>query len=101
MTLRYPLRLIYVEWDDAESVTRWMDLEDLDAFIGKVNPIRQAGFLLHEDDHVLILAGQISPEDDYKDEKVGDVMRIPKTWIRVRLTLGRLAKNGTITQRSR
>lgn len=94
-----PLKLIYVEWDDADSISRWMHTEEVETYIRTYTPIRQSGFVLHESDQLLVLAGSICPADEFKDQTYGNVIRIPKPWIHKRMTLLTVSETGIVTRK--
>lgn len=96
MDITWPLKLVYVEWDDADALSRWMHADELDDYVASDKPIHHAGFLLHEDDRVLLLTGQFVQADDFGDDKFGHVVRIPKPWIRKRIVLLTVDADGAV-----
>jgi hypothetical protein len=84
VTIRRPLKLIYLEWEDASGLNVWMDADEVETYSRGHFLVRQVGFVLKETPRYLLIAGQWIPEDDFHDEKFGDVTRIPKTWVRTR-----------------
>lgn len=91
MTVPRPLKLIYVEWDDASSRAAWMVEDELDGYGRSSHIVRQSGFLLEQTDRHLLLAGAVTVESKWSAELFGDVTRIPRTWIRRQRVLGTLS----------
>lgn len=100
MDIPRPLRLLYLEWDDAASRSVWMTADDLREYANSQWLNRQCGFLLEETAAHLLIAGSWAPEDDWHVEKFGDVTRIPKTWIKTRRVLATVSDSGTLRFRN-
>lgn len=79
MTLTRPLRLLYVEWDDASTHAGWLQHRELEDYRHARWLTRQTGYLLEETDRHLMLAGSWCPASAWKDEAFGDITRIPRT----------------------
>ena len=101
MELKRPLRLVYVEWDDAATRSCWMDLDEIERYRQATWLVRQCGFLLEDTDQHVLLAGSWTPDDEWHTEKFGDITRIPKTWIRKQHTLQTITDDGQIRRRTR
>lgn len=101
MTMQIPktLKLVYVEWDDADATAHWMDTRELEEYVRAYAPVRHAGFILQETDELLIMAGQWMQADQYGESRYGHVMRIPKPWIRKRIVLMTVGEDGTIKRK--
>ena len=82
--------LIYIEWCDAASMSNeWEDVsvvlkwaEGDDSWL-----VCEVGFVLKETDEYLLLCSQMNDKGN-----VGDVIKIPKTWVRRRVELGEYVK---------
>lgn len=96
MDIRRPLKLLYLEWDDAATRARWMDVDEVEAYAAGQFLTRQTGFLLEETSQHLVIAGSWAPEDEWHVERFGDVTRIPKTWIRQRRVLATVNARGEL-----
>ena len=79
------MKLVYIEWEDAISRNQWMNKKEVNEWI-KDGPwfVHSIGWIIKETDKFIILAGQHHPESNYTDELVGEVIRIPKGWIKKR-----------------
>ena len=74
------LKLVLVEWIDAESDDRWLDLSDLEN--EPLPIIKTVGFIVRETKDVLTLAMNY----DEKNEKISCLMSIPKGGMIKRVT---------------
>lgn len=101
MEIPRPLRLIYLEWEDAASRASWMDTTEIEDYAAGQFLVRQAGYLLEDTDRYLLLAGSWGPEGEWQSERFGDITRIPRTWIRHRRTLAIVTEEGRIRVQSR
>lgn len=101
MELKRPLRLVYVEWEDASTRCPWMELEEIDAYRQGQFLVRQCGFLLEDTGRYLLLADTWTPGDDWHTEKFGNVTRIPKPWIHKHHLLQTITDDGQIRRRTR
>ena len=84
------LLLTYLEWCDSVSLGyggNWHEVEDLIDW-GKNADwiIKQAGYILDENDEYILIAGKYNPQEDTED-KFSEVTKIPKTWIKTRKEL--------------
>ncbi len=83
-----PLSLIYLEWLDAGVITQgdWLSYEEVleaakpESYINKT-----VGWLLREDNTVIVVAAQVAV--DHKEPRYDLVMMIPKALIRKRKCL--------------
>jgi hypothetical protein len=94
MILDPPFQVLYLEWDDAAHFEGWHSRERLDLFREDQHLVRQFGILVSETPRELVLAAMWGPENATEEEMFGDLMRIPKGWIRKRLVLGSLSDEG-------
>lgn len=97
MTIRWPVRVVYLEWDDAATRAPWMTLEELDEYQRGQWLVRQSGFLLAETDTHLLIAGGWAPEDHWRVDQFGPTTRIPKAWIRHRRVLATIGRSGRLS----
>lgn len=77
---------IYIEWCDAVSNTEggWRDVEDAIEWGKEANwVVKQVGWILEENKKYILLISKIAD----KDQQVGHLMKIPKTWILKRKVL--------------
>lgn len=88
--------LIYIEWHDAGTHAGWLTPREAAEYGESPHLIQQAGFIVSETPRYLLLAASRLPESAWHKEKVGDVTRIPKTWIRVRRVLGWADEKGVM-----
>lgn len=80
-------KLIYLEWIDAFTSSGWHDRDEIKVVNDDEFYIKEAGWLLEENDKCMIFASSWSPETDSKVERFLNVHKIPKTWIRKRKVL--------------
>jgi len=73
------LKLIYIEWFDAETQDDWTDISKLDFNLKKVKSV---GWLINENDNSLT----ILPSHSEDDQCMG-ALTIPKGWIKKRRNL--------------
>jgi hypothetical protein len=99
MAIRYPIAVVYLEWEDASSRSPWMDETEIEEFDRSSFMIRQVGFLLKETSRCLLFAAQWAPEDEFTDAKFGNVIRVPKTWVRKRKLLLTVNADGELKMR--
>lgn len=79
------MKLLYVQWEDASSRSSWSSLETVEDWNKNGRfMVETLGWLVKDTDKVIIIAGSHNPESEYSDEVYGDLIRIPKTWIRKR-----------------
>lgn len=83
-------KFIYVEWCDALSYNdKWME-DDIAKIWACSNEwvVRQSGFIIEENTEYLLLAGMV---DVYMGKyKYGNLLKIPKPWIKKRISLAPL-----------
>ena len=91
--------MVYVEWDDAASRGHWMGEADLADYSRGNFLVRQCGYLLEDTRRHLLLAGSWTPEDDWHEERFGDIVRIPRTWVRVKRVLLTIGEDGSLHMR--
>lgn len=84
------LKLIYIEWFDACSFNSWQSYEEAMEYAKDDDYpyVSQVGWILHEDDKSITLAGRhgmnIFNGQHPSEENYGLLQKIPKTWIRKR-----------------
>jgi hypothetical protein len=72
--------LVEVEWTDVTGIPAWLDVDDLAAFAKDGGFVcRNVGYLVHEDEDCIVLAGRLALEAD--PQQVGMYERLPKTII--------------------
>ncbi len=85
-------KLVYLEWGDAtspEDETTWFTIKgakDWANYVHKNHYNKELGFLLEENKKYIVLASRMSIFEG-KGERVGHLMKIPKTWIKKRKIL--------------
>ena len=88
--IRQKFKLIYIEWADTTSPMNgksWWDREEAIRWAEEQDYwVCQAGFVIKETKEYLLLAGHynITAVDEETLESLGQIIRIPKTWIRKR-----------------
>lgn len=77
------VKLIYIEWCDAITYTDgWIDRESVIEWAKNDDwIIRQAGFLIEENEKYIILAAKYNPQIETND-KYSELTKIPKTWVK-------------------
>lgn len=71
--------LVYVEWVDASSNSGWFTYDQAEKWIEQPNwLVKQVGWIIRETKRHLILAGRLEVDDC---ELIGQLQKIPKTWI--------------------
>jgi len=85
--------LIYIEWCDAVSNSGgWMDEEESLEWAENVMWIvRECGFLIKETKEYILIANKLTP--DSEDALYGNLKKIPKTWIKKRISLDKHVNN--------
>jgi hypothetical protein len=101
MRIRRPLRVVYLEWEDASSRSGWMNIDDVEEYLRGQHLVRHVGYLLSDTGRTVLIAGSWTPEDEWTTEQFGNITRIPKTWIRQRVVLGTATASGTVRGRPR
>jgi hypothetical protein len=102
-----PYDFIFLEWLDATRLTDWQKADDVEQYLkdDSTGLVREGGFVLCETDRYLVISANIGDSlNDRVEPQFNGVSRIPKTWIRKRITLLTIDEHGTITrhaQRSR
>ena len=68
---------VEVEWEDAASEDRWQEMDE--AVVGLSRPwlVRSIGYLIHDTEDGVILAGSVDPEDS-----VCMTLKIPRGMIK-------------------
>ncbi|KKL90882.1 hypothetical protein LCGC14_1900220 [marine sediment metagenome] len=88
ITDKYPL--IYLEWCDAYSNSSWISIE---AALNKADSedwvTAECGFLLKETKEYLLFCNRLGDIVDLDDHLVAGTIKIPKTWIRKRISLSK------------
>lgn len=83
--------LVCIEWEDATNIALWRDLKDAIKWATTHDfTVRTVGYLIHEDDHCVVVAARYSPDPDEGDD-VGLFERLPKGMIVRRWTLDKEA----------
>lgn len=87
--MTYPL--IYLEWCDAASYGNgeWLSIQDAVDWAKTDESwlVHEVGFVLKETDEYLLLTNQV-----VDNSNVGNVMKIPVTWIRKRIDISDAVK---------
>jgi len=80
------MKLLYIEWCDATSkVGPWVTKQEaIDWADSEHWVVKCVGWVVKETKEYLLLCQQMSPTDDYTQEQLGTIYKIPKTWIRVK-----------------
>ncbi len=80
--------IIYIEWCDAmSSMEAWTSESDAIKWAESSNWVnKQVGFVVKETDKYLLLAGEIG-NVEVGDPQLGQLIKIPTTWILKRKTL--------------
>jgi len=88
---------VYIEWEDACSNTNgWMNLDEAKEWCNKNKwYVHQLGFIIHEDQFNIYIAGEYEPGGIDNKESVGLLQKIPTTWIRKRIDLTRYVEKDT------
>lgn len=82
---RYP-PVVLAEWVDATNMALWTDVDDLADWAEDGGYLcRNVGYLVHEDDECIVLAGRIALRGE--PQQVGIFERIPKGVLLTRQTL--------------
>ena len=74
----------YLEWHDAHSNAGWFSKEEVEEWMKCEWIIREAGWIIEENNKFIVFATSHKPADEWTDEKFGQLHKIPKTWIRKR-----------------
>lgn len=91
--LKPPYKLLYIEWDDAVGNSRWFDLNDAENWLNISQwIISETGFLISEDKYAIYLCAFWKPADEYTEEQMGGLRRIPKNWIKKRKEITKFIK---------
>ena len=74
------MQLLEVKWVDAHNLSGgWNDKDELDVFAkDEAYKVTSVGFLVHEDDLCIVLAGRVSPATDNYEAHYGLLERLPK-----------------------
>lgn len=83
------MKLVYLEWQDAHALGEgWTDDREIKE-MWKSNDmiIKQCGFVIKEDSKSLLLAGQYVIAGKFVEKGYGNVVKIPKGWIKKRIDL--------------
>lgn len=90
------MKLVYIEWCDAiASGLEWTDINVAKEW-GKKSEwiVRETGWLLEDTKEYISIAAVWKPEDEFCDEQVKQLMKIPKTWIKKRVDLTEYIRSG-------
>jgi len=68
--------LIYVEWIDAESDSKWDDREGAEKWLNRDFVVHDIGWLIMENDKYIIICNQVASDGD-----LGNRTKIPRGWI--------------------
>ena len=82
------MKLIYLEWADALTNSRWFTVNEAKQW-GETSDwiVREAGWLIKETKEYIVIAEGWMPQDHWTDEQFVNLHKIPKTWIRKRKVL--------------
>lgn len=92
--MKKKMPLIYLEWEDATAFSGWHTKDEVQSYVIEENTIiAQVGWVYEETDKLIILISRLG--DGIYDGKVkafGNIQKIPKTWIRRRISLSKYIK---------
>ena len=87
-TTKNEMKIIYIEWADAISNSKWFTSSEALAWGEKTYwIIKEAGWLVKETPKYILIASGWSPENEQADEQFVGLHKIPKTWIIKRTVL--------------
>lgn len=76
------MKLIYLEWADAHYNNGWKSVsESLEWCKSSDWIIKEAGWLVKENNKYLVFATALKPENEYEEAQFLNLHKIPKTWI--------------------
>jgi len=75
-------KLVLIEWYDAQGNSNWDSTEDALKWSEKPLIVTEVGWVLQETKECLIIASQVSSDDD-----IGNRTKIPKPWIKSKKVL--------------
>ena len=77
-------KLVYIEWADSTSISEWKFIDEAIKWAeNSVWIVKHVGWIIKETDKYILIGSNIA--DDGK--QVGNLQKIPKTWIRKRKRL--------------
>lgn len=95
---RHPLRFVYIEWVDAvRNRHEWMTPDEVKDWAEVRHAlIHEGGFEIENTEDHIVLVSAYSPDNEYAEEQVNGITKIPKTWIRKRLVLFEITASGQV-----
>jgi hypothetical protein len=94
---RYPI--VAIEWVDAHADTGWMSIPDAERMAKAEWYCTDVGILIRETKKVLVFAQRLSPPFGDGTMQVGNLHRIPRTWVRHRMVLGYIDEKGAVKRK--
>ncbi len=88
------MKLVYIKWQDAYSNSGWLYGDAIKKWVDESYEgciIEQVGWLYEENKKHIILVGRKDGLKD-KEQGIGQLQKIPKTWILKRIDLTRHIK---------
>jgi len=74
--------LVYLEWMDAVASSRWMKYDEVLEWVNaNLVPIKEVGWLLHQDDTCIVLGSRRHDYEDGTIFEVGQIEWIPRAWV--------------------
>ena len=87
------MKLVYIEWGDALANANWFTTEEAVRWAEESSwLIREVGWVMKETRDYIVLASTWKPEDDWTEEQVKLLQKIPKTWVKTRVELSKYIK---------
>ena len=88
------MKLIYIEWQDAHAIdSGWKSDEEIEKFSTSEDFIvKQVGWIIKETKTYTIVAGSRVEPGEFVAGGWGEVIKIPKSWIRKRIDLTKYIK---------
>ena len=77
----------YLEWCDAHTNAGWFTLDEAKEWSKCEWVIKECGWVVEETKEFIVFATSWKPSDEWSEEKLGSLHKIPKTWIRKRKVL--------------
>ena len=81
-------KLIYIEWEDAISNSGWKYSDEALEWVEKeTSVVKHTGWIIKETKEYILLASRMIDKSEFSGESLGQLQKIPKTWIRNRQVL--------------
>ena len=85
-------QLIYIQWQDAHSISKWIDQENLaNTITEEMFVIEEIGWIVHEDKIAIHMCSRRGywNKDFNSTPEYGQYQRIPRGWILKRINLSK------------